>query len=262
MTDDEIGRLFAEAEQRFDRAAADAAKTDQAIARADTVMSRAAQRSSAERAAAERERRRLNAGLGRTVKRIAAVIVAVWAATIIFGLFRPIGLFGLLGVITVGTLLVLFTAGASRRGRPPPSFSADLPAGQLADRLDSYLYRARPALPPPAQNEIDGMLASLPALRPTLERAGALDPALGDARRLIGTHLPGLLDRYFAVPPAFRSRREDNEPSVDDRLVEALRAGRGALDDIGERLARDQVAAFETQGRFIENRYRDEPVDR
>ena len=262
MTGDEIGRLFEEAERRFDRAAADAAKTDQAIARADSIMTRAGQRSSAERAAAERERKRLNAGLGQTIKRIAAVVVALWAATIIFGLFRPIGLFGLIGVIAIGTLLVLFTAGSSRRSRPPPSFSADLPAGQLADRLDSYLYRARPALPPAAQGEIDEMLATLPAIRPTLERAGALDPALGDARRLIGTHLPGLIDRYLAVPPSFRGRREGDEPSVDDRLVEALRAGRGALDDIGERLARDQVAAFETQGRFIENRYRDEPVDR
>lgn len=262
MTGDEIGRLFEEAERRFDRAAADAAKTDQTIARADSIMRRAGERSSAERAAAERERRRLNAGLGRTLKRIAAVVVALWAATIIFGLFRPIGLFGLLGVIAIGTLLVLLTAGASRRSRPPPTFSADLPAGQLADRLDSYLYRARPALPPAAQNEVDGMLATLPTLRPTLERAGALDPALGDARRLIGTHLPGLIDRYLAVPPAFRARRDGDEPSVDDRLVEALRAGRGALDDINERLARDQVAAFETQGRFIENRYRDEPVDR
>jgi hypothetical protein len=262
MTGDDIGRLFEEAERRFDRAAADAAKTDQAIARADTIMTRAGQRSSAERAAAERERKRLNAGLAGTVKRVAAVIVAIWAATIVFGFFRPIGLFGLIGVIAIGTLLVLLTAGSSRRVRPPPPLSADLPAAQLADRLDSYLYRARPSLPPPAQNEIDGMLAALPALRPTLEQAGALDPALGDARRLIGTHLPGLIDRYLAVPPAYRARREGDEPSVDDRLVEALRAGRGALDDIGERLARDQVAAFETQGRFIENRYRDETADR
>jgi hypothetical protein len=41
-----------------------------------------------------------------------------------------------------------------------------------------------------------------------------------------------------------------------------LKAGRGALDDVGERLARDNVAAFETQGRFIESRYKDESVDR
>jgi len=262
MTGDEIGRLFEEAERRFDRAAADAVKTDRTIARADHVIERVSIRSTAERAAAERERRRLNSGLGRTLKRTGAVIVALWLATMIFGFFRPIGLFGLLAVIGIGLLLVLLTARASNRPKAPQKFSAELPAAQLVDRIDSYLYRARPALPAPAQAEIDEMLAVLPAIRPSFERAPALDPAANDARRLIGTHLPGLIDRYLAVPPAYRARSEAGEPSVDDRLVEALRAGRGALDDIGERLARDNVAAFETQGRFIESRYKDDAVDR
>ena len=261
MTGDEIGRLFEEAERRFDRAASDAVRTDRTIARADDVIERVSARTSVPRAAAERERRRLNAGLGRTLRRAGLVIVALWIATMIFGFFRPIGLFGLLAVIGVGALLVFFTASASGRPRPPQKFSAALPAGQLVDRIDSYLYRARPALPAPAQAEIDAMLATLPEIRPSFERAAALDPAAGDARRLIGTHLPGLIDHYLAVPPAYRSRSEAGEPSVDDRLVEALRAGRMALDDIGERLARDNVAAFETQGRFIESRYKDENAD-
>ena len=49
--------------------------------------------------------------------------------------------------------------------------------------------------------------------------------------------------------------------SVDDRLVEALAAGRSALDDISERLARNDLAAFETQGRFIETRYKDKTLE-
>lgn len=261
MTGDEIGRLFEEAEKRFDRAATDAARTDRSIARADDVIERVTTRSNIPRAAAERERRRLNSGLGRTLKRVGAVIIGLWIATMVFGFFRPIGLFGLLAVIGIGLLLVFLTAGTSRQ-RAPQTFSAALPAAQLVDRIDSYLYRARPALPPPAQAEIDAVLSTLPAIRPTFERAPAMDPAAGDARRLIGTHLPGLIDRYLAVPPAYRSRSEAGEPSVDDRLVEALRAGRGALDDIGERLARDNVVAFETQGRFIESRYKGEDVDR
>lgn len=262
MTGDDIGRLFEEAERRFDRAAVDAAKTDRTIARADDVIGRVSTRSVAERAAAQRERRRLNSNLGRKMKRVVAVILALWIGTMVFGFFRPIGLFGLLAVIGIGLLMVLLTAGAGGRQRPPEKFSAELPPAQLIERIDSYLYRARPALPAPAQAEIDAMLAALPALRPSFIEAPALDPAANDARRLIGTHLPGLLDRYLAVPPAYRARAEGDDPSVDDRLVEALRAGRGALDDIGERLARDNVAAFETQGRFIESRYKDDPVDR
>jgi hypothetical protein len=37
--------------------------------------------------------------------------------------------------------------------------------------------------------------------------------------------------------------------------VEALTAGRKALADISESLARADMAAFETQGRFIQSRY-------
>ena len=48
--------------------------------------------------------------------------------------------------------------------------------------------------------------------------------------------------------------------SVDDRLVDALSAGRTALDDISAKLARNDLAAFETQGRFIETRYKDESL--
>ena len=43
--------------------------------------------------------------------------------------------------------------------------------------------------------------------------------------------------------------------SVDERLVEALAAGRQALTEISEKLARADMAAFETQGRFIQSRY-------
>ena len=43
--------------------------------------------------------------------------------------------------------------------------------------------------------------------------------------------------------------------SVDERLVEALAAGRQALTEISEKLAKSDLAAFETQGRFIQSRY-------
>lgn len=258
MKSDDIGRMFAEAEQRFDRAVADSARINRTLTRADDVMARVGQRSTAARDAARRERTRLNAGLGRLAKRILIVTAALWVGTMAFGFFRPIGLFGLLAVVAVGILAVAMLAASSRKAPAPKAIPATLPPAELVDRLDSYLYRARPALPPPAQHELDQMLAALPGLRPSLERVGALDPAADDARRLMSTHLPGLIDRYLAVPQPYRAEHDGDEPSVDDRLVEALRAGKNALTDIGERLAKEEVAAFETQGRFIESRYKDE----
>lgn len=260
MSPEDIGRLFAEAEERFKQARASASKTDRTLQRADSIMANLGGRTAAERAAARRERQRLNAGLGRTVKRIALVVVGVWAATMAVGFIRPIGMFGLLAAVVIGLFLAMAMIAGSRGGRRPKLPSPDLSASQLADRLDSYFYRARPALPAPAQAELDAMLAALPELRQMLDRADPSSEAEQDAKRLLGTHLPNLVDRYLSVPPGYRAV-EDGDVSVDARLVEALKAGRSAIDDIGHRLARNQVAAFETQGRFIESRYKDEPLD-
>jgi hypothetical protein len=86
------------------------------------------------------------------------------------------------------------------------------------------------------------------------------DPDAQDARRLMSAHLPGLIDRYLHVPSSYRSEYDAEGKSVDDRLVDALAAGRTALDEISAKLARNDLAAFQTQGRFIETRYKDETL--
>jgi len=237
-------------------------KVERAIARFDRVTQQLDQRRGPVREAARRERQRLNADLGGRVKRVGVAIGIISLVTIAIGLFLPIGMFGFLAAvglaIGVAALLALSPAGASAAAPP----SADLPNGQMVQRFDSYLYRTRGALPAPAQTEIDAISSALPSLRQTLERVDNLDPNAQDARRLMSIHLPGLIERYSRVPSAFRGEEDGEGKTADERLVEALAAGRSALHEISERLARADMAAFETQGRFIQSRYaEDEPVD-
>jgi len=131
----------------------------------------------------------------------------------------------------------------------------------MVQRFDSYLFRTRRSLPAPAQAEIDLLSAQLPALRQTLERIPDLDPNAQDARRLMSVHLPNLIDRYLHVPSNYREQLDGEGVSVDERLVEALAAGRVALSDISANLARNDLAAFETQGRFIQSRYSEKTLD-
>ena len=63
------------------------------------------QRDGAVRSAAQRERARLNAGLGRTAKRVAIAVGVVCLAAIGIGLVLPIGMFGFLSIL--GFLAVL-----------------------------------------------------------------------------------------------------------------------------------------------------------
>ena len=235
-------------------------KAELAIARADRVMRQLDERDGAARAAARRERQRLNAGLGRTFGRIGMALLAISIVTIIIGLITPIGMFGFLAAVGLAIGVAALLVVSSKRQIEAPNVSPDLPNGQMVQRFDSYLFRTRRALPAPAQNEVDQLSAMLPPLRQTLERVGDGDPNAQDARRLMSTHLPGLIDRYLHVPQAYRGERDGEDVSVDERLVEALAAGRVALTEISEKLARADMAAFETQGRFIQSRYKDEAL--
>jgi hypothetical protein len=235
-------------------------KADLAIARADRVMRQLDERDGSARAAARRERQRLNAGLGRTVGRVGMALLANSIVTIVIGLIRPIGMFGFLAAVGLAIGVAALLVVSSKRQIEAPNVSPDLPNAQMVQRFDSYLFRTRRALPAPAQAEVDQLSAMLPPLRQTLERIGDSDPSAQDARRLMSTHLPGLIDRYLHVPQAYRGERDGEDVSIDERLVEALAAGRVALTEISEKLARADMAAFETQGRFIQSRYKDEAL--
>jgi hypothetical protein len=233
-------------------------KVERAIARFDRVTSNLDQRSGPVREAARRERNRLNADLAGRAKRIGIAILVISLITIGVGLFIPIGMFGFLAAVGLAIGIAALLAFTGSAPRSPAAPSADLPNGEMVQRFDSYLFRARPALPPAAQAEVDAISTALPSLRQTLERVETLDPNAQDARRLMSIHLPGLIDRYAQVPAAFRSDRDGEDKSVDERLVESLAAGRTALSEICDKLARADMAAFETQGRFIQSRYGNE----
>jgi len=233
-------------------------RAHQVMAHASDVMARMDERGGAVRDAARRERQRLNTDLARRVKRVGVAIGAISLITIGIGLFIPIGMFGFLAAVGLAIGIAALLAFSPSGDRAFVAPSADLSNGEMVQRFDSYLYRARKSLPPPAQAQIDAISASLPALRQTLGRVETLDPNAQDARRLMSLHLPGLIDRYLNVPAQFRGERDGEGKTVDERLVEGLAAARGALDENCEQLARQDMAAFETQGRFIKSRYGDE----
>lgn len=227
---------------------------DQAIARFDAVAARLdghvlspqAQRLS--RGAKSAGKRLLNAVLA---------IVAVLAATTVFSaIIGPIGIWGFLvmvmAVVAVGGFMLL------RPSEPKQvPYSDQLPTGTLVRQLDSLLVRERAALPPPAARRVDAISQQLPLLESRLGEVDLLDPLAQDARRLMGKHLPELIERYERVPAAYRQERDGEGMTVDERLVVSLDAAREALDDIGKKLTREDLNAFETQGRFIESRYKD-----
>ena len=132
-------------------------KVDTALARFDRVTRQLDSRSGIVRDARKRELQRLNKGLVSTVLKIGIVVGLISVVTILVGLVQPIGMFGFLAAIGIAigiaALLGFMPSGKGNAVAPP----ADLPNGTMVQRFDSYLYRQRAALPPPARNEIDAI---------------------------------------------------------------------------------------------------------
>ena len=230
---------------------------DEAIARFDEVIARYDGGSRPAAAARRRQIGRTAQGVGRKLANMGMAIGALIVATIAFGLFvGPIGWTGLF-VVALATLaiLMLFSVWPSQPKRV--AYSEDVPTPTLLRQLDTLLTRERRALPAPAARPIDAISAQLPLLESRLGEMDALDPLAQDARRLVGKHLPELIDRYERVPAEYRHHPDGEGLTVDQRLVASLEAARTALDDIGAKLAQGDRDAFETQGRFIESRYKD-----
>ena len=232
-------------------------KVDHAIARFDEVMGRI------DRGAASRDaqRRVTSRGVHHVARRAANIglsLAALIVATIAFGMIvGPIGIGGLFIVLSLMVLAIIVFGLWGGIERPIVDYKEDMPNRAVVQRLDSLLVRKRPALPAPATRHLDAISQQLPLLESRLAEAPILDPLAQDARRLMGRHLPELIERYERVPAEYRRERDGEGLTVDERLVQGLDAARTALDDLGRKLAHEDLTAFETQGRFIESRYKD-----
>ncbi len=230
---------------------------DRVIARFDEVKDRI-DRTGPAREAQRRAMSRGALAIGRRVANIGMALGVLIAATIVFGLvIGPIGIGGLFVVVALMVLALLFFSFWGGE-KPVVDYKEDMPNKAVVQRLDSLLVRKRPALPAPATRHLDAISAQLPLLERRLAETAILDPLAQDARRLMGKHLPELIERYERVPAEYRRERDGEGLTVDERLVQGLGAAKTALDDLGRKLAHEDLTAFETQGRFIESRYKDE----
>jgi len=199
------------------------------------------------------------ARVGKKAANIGIAVMALLAATVAYGLFvGPIGLSGLfLVALALIAVIVFFSVFPGRREPKRVEYSEQLPTSRVVQNLGTLLNHRKTALPAPAARRVDAISQQLPLLESRLADIDALDPLAQDARRLMGKHLPDLIDRYEKVPAPYRQQRDGEGLTVDERLVASLDAARSALDDIGARLHKQDIDAFETQGRFIESRYKD-----
>ncbi len=151
-------------------------------------------------------------------------------------------------VIAVGSLF----RPSRRRGGEGDFSQAEL--ADLPGDAEDWLLDRRDMLPLDARPYLDRIFRRLGDLQPNLASLAPHSTPAWEARRLLGDHLPRLILAYEAIPASAR----EEEPEVRARLLAGLGAVADALDELCGEVCRNPLMTFETQGRFIESRYRGE----
>jgi len=129
--------------------------------------------------------------------------------------------------------------------------SAELSA--LPAQAEEWLLDMRPLLPRGTETALDTILAHLGDLPPFLASLHPNETRAWEARRLLGEHLPTLVDSWCKLPSVTRER--DGE--ARKRLGAGLDTLAEELSRLASELSRDERMRLEAQSRFVESRYRD-----
>lgn len=220
-------------------------------------------RSRAAREAQKRDARRTVEGLLRRLRRAGLLFLLLVLALIVWSqLVAPLGLLWVLALpaAAFAAFLSLFFPERSRRAAAPgiPAGGAEeMPLEALVSETEDWLVERCRHLPGRLLPYADAVCERLEELRPCLARLDPADPLTGEARRLIGRHLPNLVDSYLALPPS----RRDPDGETSRRLAESLATLTAELDRLQTEASRERSLSFETHARFIETRYRGDGIE-
>ena len=209
------------------------------------------------REAARRRAQRKAKRAGEKALRMVLTIIAVTVATVGYAVaIAPVGIGGWL-LITLLTVVACILLGIFPRDTaPPPMKLATAKPAVLPAQVDAWLDAKRRALPALAAPKVDAISAQLAALGPQLAAVPPGDPTALELNRLLGKHLPELVDRYEKVAPAQRKAASiPGGPTIERQLVDGLGLIEAELARVNDQLGKDDRDAFAVQGKFLENRY-------
>lgn len=226
----------------------------QMLGRADEALKRLGQTPEGRAAAMRRTQRQAKS----VVHRITNAVMAAGGlavAALLFAMFvAPLGINGflllVLGAFGLGGWFLLRRPQADM---PTPQAMKNADLAAIPRRVEDWLERQRRSLPSRASKLVDEILLRLEVLGEQLAQVPSGQPIAGDARRLIGEHLPRLVDTYLKVPQAFRA--PGSEP--EQQLLEGLVTIADELRRLSEQLVRGDLDALAIEGKFLEQRYKD-----
>jgi len=191
---------------------------------------------------------RVTRGMGTFAAMLVALIVYGWmSGGLGIGLFLVAVL--LLPMAGIGGMLL--PVGGPDVDRMDEAAPAELPT-----ITEAWLERQRRHLPRLAAPHLDGIAVQLAALERQLARVPADHPVAQDIGRLLGKHLPELIDRYTRIPPMQRANIVEHDGRTPEAtVIDGLKAVEAELTRASATLAEADRDGLRVQGKFLEARY-------
>ena len=190
------------------------------------------------------------------IGRAALVVGAVLVGTAVAGsILNGIGFWGVLiaaGVIAGGVWAAMRYP---RPRAPTPDTLRQSDLGTLAGKTEIWLESQRPLLPAPAVRIVDNIGAKLDALSPQLAKLNETEPAAYEVRKLVGEHLPELVDSYRAIPPAMRGQKTAIGSTPDEQLAKSLGLIEQEIAGVTQQIAQGDIDNLSVRGRYLELKY-------
>lgn len=226
------------------------------------IMAAASQSLARNRAGGRRSIGRRSAELkqrhyARKAARVAMAIGAILLAAMVAGLIIDgIGFTGIMVTVLAIAFATVFFGRYPRMKVPDLSKLNTGDVRTMVGRTELWLEAQRPALPAPAVHLVDQIGVQLDGLGVQLEGIDPAEPAAQEVRKLVGEHLPGMVDSYRRIPAHLR-KEERGGRTADQQLADGLGKISREIDQVTRQLAAGDLDALAVQGRYLDYKYGD-----
>ena len=196
---------------------------------------------------------------GRKLRNIVLAVVGIWVGlSIVGGIISGIGFTGL-AIGVAATVAAVWVLGQYPKLKVPSRAdinpnTTDVRA--LVGRTELWLESQRRALPAPAVKLVDLIGLQLDALGEQLVGLDQASPQAVEVRKLVGQHLPEMIDGYQKIPEQLRhEERAGTTPAK--QFVDGLQTISGEIDSVTRQLAAGALDNLAIKTRYLEYKYGD-----
>ena len=124
----------------------------------------------------------------------------------------------------------------------------------LAGKTEIWLEAQQHLLPAPAVQIVQNIGIRLDQLAPQLSTLDERDPAAREVRKLVGEHLPELVNGYKRIPASLK--QQDNKGKTpEEQLVSGLKLIDREIETMTGQIARGELDKLAVRDRYLELKY-------